>query len=77
MSFHLFPRTGQNSTYITDAAYNDQVSLLDVKTGKTSLLSTTVSTKFRARIRPGWIGGLFRRHGNRIGLRGACVGRAS
>ena len=51
---HVFPSVsadGTKLTYITHAAYNDQVSLLDVKTGKTSLLSATVSTKFRVRIR--------------------------
>jgi Tol biopolymer transport system component len=51
---HVFPSVsadGTKLTYISDAAYNDQVWLLDLKAGKTSLLSTTVSTKFRARMR--------------------------
>jgi len=51
---HVFPSVsadGTKLTYISHAAYNDHVSLLDLKTGKTSLLSTTVSAKFRAGIR--------------------------
>jgi Tol biopolymer transport system component len=51
---HVFPSVsadGTKLTYISDAAYNDQVWLLDLMTRKTSLLSTTVSTKFRARMR--------------------------
>jgi eukaryotic-like serine/threonine-protein kinase len=51
---HVFPSVsadGTKLTYISNAAYNDQVWLLDLKTGKTSLLSTTVSTKFKAHIR--------------------------
>jgi eukaryotic-like serine/threonine-protein kinase len=51
---HIFPSVsadGTKLTYISHAAYNDQVWLLDLKTTKTSLLSTSVSTKFRTRIR--------------------------
>jgi Tol biopolymer transport system component len=51
---HVFPSVsadGAKLTYVSDAAYNDQVWLLDLKTRKTSPLSTSVSTKFRARMR--------------------------
>jgi eukaryotic-like serine/threonine-protein kinase len=50
---HIFPSVsadGTKLTYISHAAYNDQVWLLDLKSGKTSLLSTSVSTKFRTHI---------------------------
>ena len=51
---HLFPSVSADGTkvaFITHAAYNDQVSLLDTKTGNTSVLSTNVSTKFKTHIR--------------------------
>jgi len=53
-SSQVFPSVsadGTKVTYITDNAYNDQVWLLDVASGKTSLLSPTGSTKFRVRMR--------------------------
>lgn len=53
-SSHVFPSVSADGTkvaFISHASYNDQVSLLDTKTGKTSVLSTTVSTKFQTHIR--------------------------
>jgi serine/threonine protein kinase/Tol biopolymer transport system component len=53
-SFHIFPSVstdGTKVTFISHAAYNDAVWLLDGKTGKTSLLSTDVSVKLKSRIR--------------------------
>jgi Tol biopolymer transport system component len=50
----IFPSVttdGSKLTFIAHAAYNDQVSLVDVKTGNTSVLSTTVSKKFMSHIR--------------------------
>ena len=47
--FHIFPSVSTDGTkvaFISHAPYNDTVSLLDVKTGKRSALSTAVSTKF-------------------------------
>src|SRR5262245_41959633 len=51
---HIFPSVSEDGTkvaFIAHAAYNDQVSLLDMKAGKTSVLSTAVSTKFQVHIR--------------------------
>ena len=48
--FHIFPsisRDGTKLAYISHAAYNDEVWLLDVKTGKKLLLSNKVSAKFK------------------------------
>jgi eukaryotic-like serine/threonine-protein kinase len=53
--FHLFPsisRDGKKAAFISSAAYNDEVLLLDLETGKTLVLSTTVSRKRKAHIRP-------------------------
>jgi Tol biopolymer transport system component len=53
--FHLFPsisRDGKKVAFISHAAYNDEVVLLDLETGKTSVLTTAVSRKWKARIRP-------------------------
>jgi Tol biopolymer transport system component len=52
---HTFPSIsvdGAKLAYVSSTAYNDQVYLLDVKTGKTSVLSTNISTKFKVHIRP-------------------------
>ena len=54
-AFHLFPsisRDGKKAAFISHAAYNDEVLLLDVESLKTSVLSTAVSRKFKAHIRP-------------------------
>ncbi|MBI3473437.1 MAG: protein kinase [Candidatus Solibacter usitatus] len=51
--FHIFPRTSRDGTkvvFISHAAYNDEVWLLDLKTGKRLLLSTAVSVKFKSDI---------------------------
>ena len=48
--FHIFPsisRDGTKLAYISHAAYNDEVWLLDVETGKKLLLSNKVSAKFK------------------------------
>jgi Tol biopolymer transport system component len=53
--FHIFPSISADGTklvYISHAAYNDELWLLDIKTGKRSLLSTTVSRKFTSYMRP-------------------------
>jgi serine/threonine protein kinase len=52
--FHVFPsisKDGTRLTFISHAAYNDTVWLLDVNSGKRSLLSTAVSGKFKSYIR--------------------------
>jgi Tol biopolymer transport system component len=52
--FHIFPsvsRDGTKLTFVSHAAYNDTVWLLDVITGKRSLLSTAVSAKWKSEIR--------------------------
>jgi Tol biopolymer transport system component len=52
--FHIFPsisRDGTKLTFISHAAYNDTVWLLDVVNGKRSLLSTAVSEKWKSYIR--------------------------
>jgi Tol biopolymer transport system component len=52
--FQLFPAISMDGTklaFISHAAYNDEVWLLDVRTGKRSLLSTAVSLKYRTHIR--------------------------
>ena len=52
--FHLFPsisRDGKKAAFISHAAYNDEVLLLDLESLKTSVLSTAVSRKFKAHIR--------------------------
>jgi Tol biopolymer transport system component len=51
--FHIFPsvsRDGTKVAYISHAAYNDEVWLLDLKLGKRLLLSTSVSKKSKLRI---------------------------
>jgi WD40 repeat protein len=53
--FHIFPsisRDGTKLAFISHTAYNDEVWLLDLKTGKRSLLSTTVSAKWKSHITP-------------------------
>jgi len=48
--FHIFPSIsgdGTNLAFVSHAAYNDEVWLLDVKTGKKLLLSNKVSVKFK------------------------------
>ena len=48
--FHIFPsisRDGTKLSYLSHAAYNDEVWLLDVKTGKKLLLSNRVSVKLK------------------------------
>jgi Tol biopolymer transport system component len=52
---HIFPSVSADGTklaFISHAAYNDEVSLLDITTGKRSVLSTTRSAKFKTNIRP-------------------------
>jgi Tol biopolymer transport system component len=52
--FHVFPSVSADGTkvaFISHAAYNDIVWLLDVKTGKRSELTTAVSVKFKSRLR--------------------------
>ena len=52
---HIFPSVSVDGTklaFISHAAYNDEVSLLDLTTGKRSVLSSTRSAKFKANIRP-------------------------
>jgi eukaryotic-like serine/threonine-protein kinase len=51
---HAFPSVSADGTkvaFIEHTAYNDQVSLVDVKTGRTSALSTTVSGRAQTHIR--------------------------
>ena len=51
---HVFPSISADGTklaFIAHTAYNDEVSLLDLKTGKTSVLSTAVSRKYQTHIR--------------------------
>jgi len=52
--FHLFPSIssdGKKVAFISHTAYNDEVLLLDLETGRTSVLSTALSRKFKAHIR--------------------------
>jgi Tol biopolymer transport system component len=53
--FHVFPAVSWDGTkvaYVSHAAYNDEVWLLDVQSGRRSLLSTAVSVKFKLQITP-------------------------
>ena len=51
--FQIFPyisRDGTKLAFISHAAYNDEVWLLDLETGKRLLLSNKVSVKFKPMI---------------------------
>ena len=51
----IFPhisRDGRKLVFISHAAHNDEVWLMDLTTGKRSLMSTSVSAKYKSRILP-------------------------
>jgi len=53
--FQIFPSISSDGTkvaFTSHAAYNDEVWHVDLKAGKRSLLSTTVSVKFKSQITP-------------------------
>jgi Tol biopolymer transport system component len=55
VGFQTFPSISSDGTqvaFISHTAYNDEIWRVDLKGGKRSLLSTTVSGKFRSQITP-------------------------
>jgi Tol biopolymer transport system component len=53
--FHIFPSISWDGTkvaFISHTAYNDELWRVDLKAGKRSLLSTTVSVKYKSQITP-------------------------